>query len=383
MGQHQPPMTPPLFLPPQCTPDLIAWLERIQSDPLLHQAIEQESQHRFLDLLQGIKKYRTAHYQRKAELGVEVLRIGGMRLLRYSPPHGVTPHSSILLIPSLINRYYIMDLTESRSMVSYLSSQGVTCYLMDWGEPSTQDMHRTVAEYITGPLLQAFLYMHAEQPHASQYLLGHCMGGILATGLAQILPQNVLTGVVLMATPWDFSATAMQVTPAHEGITRILEQAISCTPTFAGDTMLALFYLRDPWLFQAKLRRFAKEKDDARIAHFLALEDWANDCVDVTSGVARDCLIHWGMHNQLMQRKWHIMDEPLDPSRLSCPVLLMIPRQDRIVPPASTAPLAEILPSCHIMRPDTGHVGMLVGAHAIPQCLNPMLAWMHSSQGEG
>ena len=45
----------------------------------------------------------------------------------------------VLFIPSLINRYYILDLKDDRSMVQYLRAQGIRAFVVDWCNPSTAE----------------------------------------------------------------------------------------------------------------------------------------------------------------------------------------------------------------------------------------------------
>ena len=61
---------------------------------------------------------------------------------------------------------------------------------------------------------------------------------------------------------------------------------------------------------------------------------------------------------------------------LRIPTLHIIPAHDRIVPPASALALARLLPQCKIIRPPSGHVGMVVGDRAGEGLWQPLLAWL-------
>src|SRR5215470_17036204 len=62
-----------------------------------------------------------------------------LRLLHYHPiveqPHPVP----LLIVPSLINRYYLLDLVPGRSLVEYLVGHGIDVYMLDWGVPGPED----------------------------------------------------------------------------------------------------------------------------------------------------------------------------------------------------------------------------------------------------
>ena len=77
---------------------------------------------------------------------------GTMKLYHYRPVCDEVYRVPIVLVMSLINRYYIVDLAAGQSLVEYLLQQGFDVYLIDWGvvrggyEYLTMDHY--VGEYI-------------------------------------------------------------------------------------------------------------------------------------------------------------------------------------------------------------------------------------------
>ena len=45
----------------------------------------------------------------------------------------------MLVVPSLINRPYILDLAPGRSLLRWLAAQGLRPLLMDWGTPGAAE----------------------------------------------------------------------------------------------------------------------------------------------------------------------------------------------------------------------------------------------------
>lgn len=62
---------------------------------------------------------------------------------------------SILFVPSLINRAYVLDLAEEASFTRYLASKGTHPLLLDWGWPGPVERQFTLADYIGGRLERA------------------------------------------------------------------------------------------------------------------------------------------------------------------------------------------------------------------------------------
>ena len=62
----------------------------------------------------------------------------------------------IFLVPSLVNRAYILDLMPGHSFTDYLKQEGWRPYLLDWGEPQQDSEALSLEAYITERLLPAF-----------------------------------------------------------------------------------------------------------------------------------------------------------------------------------------------------------------------------------
>jgi polyhydroxyalkanoate synthase len=63
-------------------------------------------------------------------------------------------------------------------------------------------------------------------------------------------------------------------------------------------------------------------------------------------------------------------------SRIAVPSLVVIPAQDRIVPPASAAALALRLPQAERLALTLGHVGMVVAREAPAALWQPLARWL-------
>jgi polyhydroxyalkanoate synthase len=77
-----------------------------------------------------------------------VYREDKLTLYRYQPrvaePHGVP----LLIVYALVNRPYMMDLQEDRSMIRGLLDAGLDVYLIDWGYPDADDRVLTLGDYV-------------------------------------------------------------------------------------------------------------------------------------------------------------------------------------------------------------------------------------------
>lgn len=351
--------------------DLRAQINR--ADPAkLHQALSDETIRRVDAFLAGIKAYRDHPYRRALEPMPEVWRQGSTRLFDYGAPNAKgTP---VLVVPSLVNRSYVLDLTPRRSLMRYLARKGLRPFLIDWGAPGEAERGFGLDDYIGTRLSAALDAVTARAGKPA--LLGYCMGGLLTLGLAALRPEDVV-GQVLMAVPWDFHRPTSLAAQPLAALREPIEHAIEHLGELPGDMLQILFALSDPGAVERKFRQFARLKQtQAPARRFVALEDWANDCVPLTAKVTREAFFGWYGDNLPGRGQWRVCGMEVNPRRLRHPALVVVPSRDRIVPAESAVPLANALPNGKRLIIEGGHVGMLTGARAVTELYAPISAFL-------
>jgi polyhydroxyalkanoate synthase len=284
---------------------------------------------------------------------------------------------SVLVVPSLINRSTILDLSPDRSMLRTMAAANVRTFLLDWGVPGIDERFYTVTDYVAGVLLPAVDKVIAETG-APPRLMGYCMGGTLAVAAA-VLASTRISGLAVVAAPWDFHVDTMAVRALLAGARPFIETIIMVYGEAPFDLLQALFALLDPTLVGRKFRRFAtvdQASDDA--ARFVVLEDWLNDPVPLAASVARECLFAWYGDNTPARGQWRVDGRVIDPAQITCPVLAVIPARDRIVPPASAMALARAMPNAMVRQNPLGHIGMMASSRAASVTYDPLIAWLRT-----
>jgi polyhydroxyalkanoate synthase subunit PhaC len=326
------------------------------------------------DLISGIAAYRRHPYARALEDPPAVWAEGETRLLDYGGPDdgGGVP---ALFVPSLVNRAYVLDLAPGHSMLRWLATQGVRPLLLDWGWPTEVERRFTMTDYVAGRLERAMVA--AGVVGGKPALVGYCMGGTLAVAAAVRRPE-LLSGLGLLAAPWDFHAAGREQAQTLARALPLFEPAMAFNQTLPIDLLQVLFSLLDPWGVADKYRAFARlDQASARVKLFVALEDWLNDGVPLAAPVARECLAGWYGENSPARGTWRIAGMPVDPAAVRLPAFVAAPARDRIVPPESARPLAALIPEAVLLEPAAGHIGMAAGATAERVLWRPLRDWLH------
>lgn len=345
-------------------------------------AVDRAGRARLGEFMAGVLAYRRHPRPPRPEEPPVIWREGSFRLLDYGAglPEG---SPAVLLVPSLINRAYVLDLLPDHSLARSLAASGVRPFLADWGAPGHDERRFTLTDYIAGPLEQA-LEIASDASGVRPGVIGYCMGGLLGLALAQ-RRADLVGHLVLLATPWDFHADRRiaDLAPVAELTLRLGIEAADGMPV---DGLQMMFNAIDPWATARKFIAFGRRAatlpaDDPRLTAFLALEDWLNDGTDLVRSVARECLIGWYAENSPPNGRWRVAGRPVDPKAIRCPTLAIAPRQDRIVPPESALALARAIGGCVTLSPAMGHIGMVTARAAPEKVWAPLAAWCHEQSG--
>jgi polyhydroxyalkanoate synthase len=349
---------------------LAAEIEELGAETVLR-ALDIEIGCRAEAYLAGVEAYRGHPFRRQSASPQVVWRRGTTELLDYGG-NGEGP--TVLVIPSLINRYYVLDLLPERSFLRHLASSGLRTLVIDWGTPGSEECYFDLTLYIVERLEAAFATA-AEIAGAPVGIVGYCMGGLLGLALA-LRRQSQVGCLALLAAPWDFHAQN-----GRGQLLALVADSLAQVHGTAGsvpvEVIQTLFFFLDPFSAERKFRRFATldpASDEAR--RFVALEDWINDGVPLALGVARDCGRSWYHDNEPARGLWRVAGDPVRPQLLERPALAVVPGRDHIVPPGAAEPLAAALGTATVLRPPLGHIGMMSALRAPEMLWTPIAGWL-------
>ncbi len=317
--------------------------------------------------------------------------------VRYYAPRAPAPGAklprALVLVPSLINRAYILDLEPGRSLCAALAEAGHPVYLVDWGVPGPEDADEGVG-YVVDELLPRAIARadrHAVRQGAlpGPVVLGYCMGGVVTAVTLARHPELRVAGFIALNTPVSYAHAGRfrdLVAPEHLDLDRDLPKLLDGDGLVPVNVMKPAFNLLDPVGSVTKYRAVeAAAADKDKLARVLARERWLEENVPMPGRFAAEFIRATYQQDQLLAGTWVLDGRPVDLRAITAPTLVVACAGDFICPPAAALPLAQALGS---ERVDTqvlacGHIGVVVGSEG-PRTFYPLVdRWAREVGGAG
>lgn len=305
-----------------------------------------------------------------------VSREGRSELLRFRSKHGTEPTGSVpfLFIPSMLHRWYVLDLCPGASMAEHLVDHGIDTFCLNWGETEDEDRYLTW-EDVQRRIRRAVRKIRALTGARKVALLGYSMGASLASIYTALHPEDV-AGLVNLAGPIDFSRGGML---AHLTNPRWFDvDAVSAVGNIAQAQLEAGIMVLRPTMDIASFVEVLGRAGPASVVHrdpasnrdalasVVAIETWAAHDLSVPADVYRTYITRLYQENELFRGVHHVGGKRVDLGNIRCPVLTVAAAADSICPIAAAAALHERVGTTDVelLVVPGGHVGAVVGHKA-------------------
>jgi len=292
-----------------------------------------------------------------------VWRSGRTELWRYRSDR-VSVSPPLLIVYSLFNRSYILDLLPGNSFVEHLLKAGFDVYLLDWGIPDERDAGNTLDDYVDD-YLPAAVERVRQIAHDDQVnMLGYCFGGVLSVLYAARYHDAPLWSLTALTTPADFQRLG-QLGDLFGGGLDIVTVLDENGNVPADVIQLGFRTLRPTAEITQYVDLWERLWSDQYVAAYQAMTGWATEQVPLPGGVARQ-IIEMVRENPLMTDRVIVGGDRVHLADVTAPFLHVLASRDHIIPEASSGPLIELVGSGdkQELRLDAGHVGLLVGRTA-------------------
>lgn len=118
--------------------------------------------------------------------GSVVLRTEVLELIRYTPTTASVRRRPLLVVPPVINKYYVADLAPNRSLVEYLVDGGQQVFMISWRNPDRRHRDWDLDTY-GREILQALDAVRRITGADKALTLGFCSGGTILSMVLGVL----------------------------------------------------------------------------------------------------------------------------------------------------------------------------------------------------
>jgi polyhydroxyalkanoate synthase len=278
--------------------------------------------------------------------------------VRYRPP--------LLIVPSLVSRSYILDLTPGNSFIERLVAAGHDVYMLDWGVADERDAANRLEDYVDLAIPAAIRQIRRRSATDEVNMLGYCFGGVLSLLHAAHNPSSPLRSLTVMATPVDFG----HLGPLADvfGTTDLdVDAVLGDDGNIPPRVMLQGFRSLTP---MGELTSYVNLLDrmwnDEFVAAHQAMNGWATDHVPFPGAAAKQTAQMLLRDNALVTGRIELGGDRVSLADITLPFLSVLGTRDHIIPEPSSAPVMDLVGSTdkHELRLDGGHIGLLVGRTA-------------------
>ncbi len=281
--------------------------------------------------------------------GQVVFRNRIMELIQYSPTTDTTFNIPIVLIQPWVNKFYIFDLTEDKSFVSYLVNQGFTVFVTSWKNPSPEMRDTTFEDYMLRGALKAVEVAReicgAEQVHAA----GYCIGGTVLSSLMAWLNRDPnrngsfpIRDFTLFASLVDYSSPGELGVYVNEDSVAAIEKLVKKVGYLDKKYISAGFRLLRPndLIWRYHVHNYLQGEEPPK-SDFLY---WNSDATRLPAAMCTWFLKELYLKNQLIEEDAIVLaNRPLSLRRIEQPAYIIGAELDHICPWKETFKTTQLL----------------------------------------
>ncbi len=307
-----------------------------------------------------------------------IYRKNRFRILHY---HSTVPKrfkTPIVFVYALINKYYILDISEERSFVKYLLDNGFDVYMVDWGKPSKVEGKNTLADYIERYLDRGIDKVREFTGQDKVSLFGYCLGAMMSMIYSAAHPDK-LKNLLLLTPPIDFEDEGVltsMTNPKYFDVNAIADHFDHIIPSEFVQTGFDLKNMIGNMLSSYSFWNILWNK--RALENFFPMNHWVHDNVPIATEYFKDYITNFYVENRFMSNNLYLNGKKLDFKKVTCPVVAIAADKDDIVTLKCAEGAIKIVGSKdkNLIIKRGGHVGILTGSMAKNEVWPDIFSWL-------
>jgi polyhydroxyalkanoate synthase subunit PhaC len=290
-----------------------------------------------------------------------------LQLIQYRPSTEQVYEKPLLMVPPWINKYYILDLNEKKSMVKWLLAQGYTVFMVSWVNPDERHKDRTWEDYMVEGASAAIDVALKETGQKSLNLASYCVGGTLTGTLMAHLAKakdKRVNSVTFFTAQLDFEDAGELQCLVDEQMLEVLQDEKG-KGYFPADRMAAAFNMlrANDLIWGYVVSNYLLGKDPFPFD----LLFWNSDSTAMPARVHHFYLESFYLENQFPNEGVRVGGETLRIQDIEGPVYHVATKEDHIAPAHSVYRGAKEMRKAEIrfILSGSGHIAGVVNPPAV------------------
>lgn len=256
-----------------------------------------------------------------------------IELIQYTPTTKKVYAEPVLIVPAWIMKYYILDLTPEKSLVSYLLDQGHTVFMISWRNVDSEDRELGMGSYRRLGPEAAIDVISSILPERKIQAVGYCLGGTLLSIQAATMARDNddrLASLTLLAAQIDFTEAGELSMFISESEVDYLESMMQERGYLDGHQMAGAFQLlnSNDLIWSRMVREYMLgERQDMH-----ALMAWNADVTRMPYLMHSQYLRRLYLNNDLATGRYIVGDRPIAITDISVPIFSVATSSDHVAP---------------------------------------------------
>lgn len=306
-----------------------------------------------------------------------VYRDDKLTLYRYANPNRRAGAVPLLICYALVNRPYMVDLQENRSLVRGLLARGEDVYLIDWGYPDQADRYLDMEDYVERFLGGCVDFLRKSHGVDAVNLVGICQGGVISLCYAALHPGKV-RNLITTVTPVDFHTPDNLLSRWIRDID--MDLMVDTLGNVPADQMNLCYLMLKPFRLNfQKYAGFVDTLEDAgQVEDFLRMEKWIFDSPDQAGEMLRQFVNQFYKGNGFINGGIRVGTRAPTLQDVTMPVLNIYALQDHLVPPDASRALKGLVGTTDYseLAFRGGHIGIYVSSRAQHEVPTAICDWL-------
>jgi polyhydroxyalkanoate synthase len=301
--------------------------------------------------------------------GAVVARTDVYELIQYKPVTPTVYQIPLLMVPPMINKYYVTDLAPGRSMLEFFVGQGYQVFVLSWCNPGKDSRNwdlNTYGEAVVDSI--GTLRSITKAPKVS--VMGLCAGGILTSMVSAHLSA---TGQLDQVASLGLGVTLLDMTQAGTTVS-LMDESTAAGSILAsrtrgymdGRTLAEVFaWLRpDDLIWNYWVNNYLQGKTPPPFDILY----WNTDTTRMPAALHRN-FIEIAMNNALTKPDAvSMLGSPVDLSKIDADTYVVAGIDDHISPWPSAYRATQLLGgNCRFVLSNSGHIAAMVNPPSNPK----------------